>query len=32
LCRVCHHARHHDPEGNFWGDPEKLAAYLADQR
>ena len=30
LCRVCHHARHHDPEGNFWGDPEKLAAYLAD--
>ena len=29
LCRRCHHARHIDPAGDFWGDPEEMATYWA---
>jgi 5-methylcytosine-specific restriction endonuclease McrA len=27
LCRECHFARHIDPHGDFWRDPEEMAAY-----
>jgi 5-methylcytosine-specific restriction endonuclease McrA len=27
LCRVCHHNRHRDPNGQFWLDPEAMADH-----
>jgi hypothetical protein len=27
LCRGCHHARHVDPSGEFWPDPQEMAEY-----
>jgi 5-methylcytosine-specific restriction endonuclease McrA len=32
LCRDCHHARHVDPNGGFWADPEEMAEHWAPYR
>jgi hypothetical protein len=29
LCRMCHHARHGDINGDFWADPAEKEAYWA---